>query len=215
MDFIIPAYNEEDNIANIISEIREYFQGRVIVVDDYSSDETYNKIPEGEGIIKIRNDMNCGKGYSIKKGLCYVSGDFISLIDGDMRGVAGHIRGSLNELYNYDCTVFSPPIKSGGIGLLRRFAQNVVLRETGLCIPWCLSGMRIIKKSVFENIMDKLDDRFAFETSMTIELIKNKYSVNNIIVEFDHRLTGRDVKGFYHRGRQFGDIYKYYHKIGR
>lgn len=215
MDFIIPAYNEEDNIANIIFEIRKHFQGKVIVVDDFSRDNTYNKIPECEGIIKIRNDMNYGKGYSIKKGLSYAYGDFIALIDGDMSGIAGHISSSLKELYQYDCTVFSPPIKGGGIGLLRRFAHNVVLRETGLSIPWCLSGMRIIKRSVFESIMDKLDDRFAFETSMTIELIKNNYRVNNIIVEFEHRLTGRDIIGFYHRGRQFGDIYKYYLKIGR
>lgn len=212
MDFIIPAYNEERNIANIISEIRTHFKGKIIVVDDFSDDNTFEKIPDGDNIIKIRNDMNYGKGYSIKRGLYYADGELIVLIDGDMRGVANHINSSLDKISDYDCVIFSPIIKSGGIGLLRKFAHNVVFKETGLSIPWCISGMRIIKKTILDNIKDKLDDRFAFEISMTIELIKNNYKVNNIEVDFEHRLTGGDIRGYYHRGKQFGDIYSYYHR---
>lgn len=213
MDFIIPAYNEESNIENIIYEIRRHFMGKIIVVDDFSNDSTFNKIPQGEGIIKTRNDMNYGKGYSIKKGLGYADGEMIALVDGDMRGIIKHIHNSLDRIFDYDCTIFSPPIKGGGIGLLRKFAHYAVYKETGLSIPWCISGMRIIRKTIIENIKDKLDDRFAFETSMTIELIKSNYKVNNIVVDFEHRLTGRDICGYYHRGKQFADIYKYYNRI--
>jgi glycosyltransferase involved in cell wall biosynthesis len=213
IDFIIPVYNEEKNINNLICEIRRHSQGRIIVVDDFSDDNTYLRISEDYNIIKIRNIMNYGKGYSIKKGLYYADGDFVALIDGDMRGIIKHVSNSLEVISEYDCVIFSPPIKNGGIGILRRFAHDVVFRETGLSIPWCLSGMRIIKKGIIENIKDKLDDRFAFEVSMTIELIKNNYKVNNIQVDFEHRLTGRDIKGYYHRGKQFEDIYKYYHRL--
>lgn len=213
IDFIIPAYNEEKNINNIICEIRKHSQGRIIVVDDFSNDNTFARIPEDYNIIKIRNIMNYGKGYSIKKGLYYADEDLVALIDGDSRGIIKHISSYLDVISGYDCVIFSPPIKSGGIGLLRKYACNVVHKETGLSIPWCLSGMRIIKKEIIENIKGKLDDRFAFEVSMTIELIKNNYKVNNIQVDFEHRLTGRDINGYYHRGKQFADIYKYYHGL--
>lgn len=213
INYIIPAYNEEKNITNIISEIREHSQGKIIVIDDYSSDNTFGRIPDGDNIVKIRNSMNFGKGYSIKKGLYYADGDLIALIDGDVKGIAKHIENYLDVIHEYDCVIFSPPVKSGGIGILRRFAHRVVLKETGLSIPWCISGMRIIKKAIIEDIKEKLDDRFAFEVSMTIELIKNKYRVNNILADFEHRLTGGDFRGYYHRGKQFGDIYKYYHRL--
>lgn len=213
INFIIPAYNEEKNINSIISEIRKYSQGKIIVIDDFSRDNTFVRIPEEDNIVKIRNIMNYGKGYSIKKGLYYADGDLIALIDGDTKGIIKHIINSLDMVDQYDCVIFSPPVKSGGIGLLRRFAHYVVLKETGESIPWCISGMRIIKKRVIDNLKDKLDDKFAFEVSMTIELIKNNYEVKNIEVDFEHRLTGSDLKGYYHRGKQFGDIYRYYYSL--
>lgn len=213
INYIIPAYNEEKNIINIINEIRKYSAGKIIVIDDFSNDNTFARIPDGDNIIKIRNAMNYGKGYSIKKGLYYADGDFIALIDGDVSGIAEHINNSLEMIPQYDCIIFSPPIKSGGIGLLRKFAHDVVQKETGQSIPWCISGMRIVKKTIIEDIKDKLDDKFAFEVSMTIELINNNYKVNNIVADFEHRLTDSDFKGYCHRGKQFGDIYKYYQRL--
>jgi glycosyltransferase involved in cell wall biosynthesis len=213
IDFIIPAYNEEKNIANIVREIREYSQGKIIIVDDSSKDNTFARIPDGDNIIKIKNIFNYGKGYSIKKGLYYSDGDFIALIDGDSRGIIRHVSSAIDIISDYDCVIFSPPIKGGGLGILRRFAHDVVFRETGQSIPWCINGLRIIKKSIIENIKDKLDDRFAFEVSMTIELIKNSYKVSNLQVEFEHRYTGKDIKGYLHRGKQFEDIYRYYHGL--
>lgn len=213
IDFIIPAYNEEDNIRNIIKEIREYSRGKIIVVDDSSNDNTFERIPNDENIIKIRNRMNYGKGYSVKRGLHFADGERVALIDGDMLGAIKHINSSQDDISNYDCVIFSPPIKSGGIGLLRKFAHNVVLNETGISIPWCISGMRVVKRVVIESMREKLDNRFAFEVSMTIELLKNNYRVNNIQVDFEHRLSGRDIKGYYHRGKQFRDIYRYYHGL--
>lgn len=213
MNFIIPAYNEEKNISNIISEIRRHSKGKIIVIDDCSSDNTFSRIPKDENIVKVKNALNYGKGYSIKKGLNYADGDLVALIDGDVKGIIKHINNSMDIIRQYDCVIFTPPVKSGGIGILRRFARNVVLKETGLNIPWCISGIRIIKRSVIEDLKDKLDDKFAFEVSMTIELIKNNYNVNNIEVDFEHRLTGGDFKGYCHRGKQFGDIYMYYHRL--
>lgn len=213
MDFIIPAYNEEKNIFNIINEIRRFSKGRIIVVDDFSDDNTFARIPDGDNIIKIRNGMNSGKGYSIKRALYYANGDFIALLDGDMTGIIPHINSSISMIPEFDCVIYSPSIKSGGRGILRKYAHNVVLKETGLSIPWCISGMRIIKKSILENIKDKLDDRFAFEVSMTIELVRNNYKINNIEADFTHRTTGRDIRGYIHRGRQFQDVYKYYHGL--
>lgn len=210
IDFIIPAYNEENNIGDIISEIREWFQNRIIVIDDGSSDGTYEAVPRGKNIVVLRNEKNMGKGYSVKKALDFVEGEYICLLDGDVKGIVEEIRASEETVKNYDCIVFTPPIRSGGFGLVRSFSRYGVRKRTGIDCPWCISGMRIVKTDVMRKMSGSLDDRFGFEVSMTIQLFTGNYRVKNISINFMHRITGGDLRGFIHRGRQFYDIMKYY-----
>ena len=60
----IPAYNEEKNIAKIISQIKEITPS-IIVCDDYSTDDT-NQIANSLGVDVITHSKNMGYGYSIK-----------------------------------------------------------------------------------------------------------------------------------------------------
>lgn len=213
LDFIIPAFNEEKNIENLIREIRSFSEDRIIVVDDASRDKTYEKIPLDNNIIKLRNFINCGKGFSIKKALNYVEADYVCIVDGDIIGITKHIFNYLSLKDKYDCLIFTPDIKKGGFGLFRRYTNYVVYKRTSINAPWCISGVRMIKKDVIMAIKDRLDDRFAFEVSMTIELLKNKYKICNVYADFNHRVTGRDVRGFFHRGIQFYDVLMYNLKL--
>jgi len=60
----IPAYNEEKNIAKIISQIKE-FTPSIIVCDDHSTDDT-NKIVKSLGVDVITHQKNLGYGSAIK-----------------------------------------------------------------------------------------------------------------------------------------------------
>lgn len=215
MDFIIPVYNEEKNIGLLINEIRRFSKDRIIVIDDGSRDKTYIKIPQSENIIKIRNIKNSGKGYSIKRALYYANSDCICLIDGDITGVMDHVDRLKENISQYDCIVLTPSIKGGGFGIFRGCASYIVKKRTFVDAPWCISGVRIIKRDVLKRIIDSLDDRFACEVSMTIELLNRGYRVENFDVEFSHDITGRDIKGFYHRGKQFKDVIRYYLRSGK
>ena len=59
----IPAYNEEKNIAKIISKVREYADS-IIVCDDGSTDMT-NEISNQLGAIVITHKKNRGYGAAI------------------------------------------------------------------------------------------------------------------------------------------------------
>ena len=63
---IIPAYNEEKTITQIIEKSKKY--GDVIVVDDASIDKTY-ELAKKSGVNVITNKINRGLGYSIRKGI--------------------------------------------------------------------------------------------------------------------------------------------------
>jgi len=83
---VIPAYNEENTIADLIKRIR--IQGLdVIIVDDGSSDNSCKIVkdfcPE---VTLIRNPVNLGKGASLLKGFQYAIDygyDAVITMDGD------------------------------------------------------------------------------------------------------------------------------------
>jgi len=67
---LIPAFNEERNIAAVVEGVRP-FVTEVIVVDDGSADNTMN-IAAGAGAVILRHESNMGKGAALKTGFTYL-----------------------------------------------------------------------------------------------------------------------------------------------
>ncbi len=81
---ILPAHNEEKNIAAIISGAQKN-SADVIVIDDGSTDNTY-QLAQGCGAVVLRHNSKKGKGASLKDGLSYALSkdyDYIITIDAD------------------------------------------------------------------------------------------------------------------------------------
>lgn len=65
---IIPSYNVEQTIAEVIARVNQFIPfNDIIVIDDGSGDQTA-KIAGQFGVIVIQNKTNHGKGFSLKKG---------------------------------------------------------------------------------------------------------------------------------------------------
>src|SRR3989338_4473718 len=67
---IIPAYNEEKVIANVLKELQKHNYHSIIVVDDGSKDNTA-KIAESLNVKVIRHPINRGQGAALKTGIEY------------------------------------------------------------------------------------------------------------------------------------------------
>ncbi len=89
---IIPAYNEEIHIYGNIKDIFYLFQKlgylfEIIIIDDASSDNTFEQAKKAQidfhNIIVKRNAINYGKGWSVKKGFSYATGNYIVFLDAD------------------------------------------------------------------------------------------------------------------------------------
>lgn len=89
ISIIIPAYNEEKRIVQTLRDVLDYqkrhsIEFECLVVDDGSTDQTgYVSRTVGEGIRVLRHEMNRGKGYSVRKGVRYATGDYILFMDAD------------------------------------------------------------------------------------------------------------------------------------
>ena len=84
---IIPVYNEERYVEEIISRVHIVnIEKEIIVVDDGSNDNSLKIIKslKFKNLKIIENSKNYGKGYSIRSGLKYVSNQIVIIQDADL-----------------------------------------------------------------------------------------------------------------------------------
>ncbi|MEK6855549.1 MAG: glycosyltransferase [Nanoarchaeota archaeon] len=90
VSIIVPAYNEENNIAATLNALinLEYPAGKkeIIVVDDESTDKTLEiakKFAEKYSAIKLIHKKNSGKADSVNVGIKRAKGELIAVVDAD------------------------------------------------------------------------------------------------------------------------------------
>lgn len=88
LSIIMPLYNEEKTVAEIIRKISELkFDWQLIIVNNGSTDNTGRIIHEFKNdsrIILIDKDHNIGKGDAIVTGLAHATGQYTVIQDGDL-----------------------------------------------------------------------------------------------------------------------------------
>ncbi len=97
--FIIPAFNEEKVIFDVVSEVVKNYQN-VVVIDDFSTDQTGN-LASKAGAIVLRHPVNLGQGASIQTGLNYAimkQGEVYITFDGDGQHQISDVKKMINVL---------------------------------------------------------------------------------------------------------------------
>ena len=109
---VIPVYNEEGSIFNLIEEIYsiKIIQNKfeLIIVNDSSDDNTENILKELQNkfdIIFLNNSSNKGQSYSLLKGIEIATHDTIVTLDGDGQNNPNNIPDLLN-IYLTDSELF-------------------------------------------------------------------------------------------------------------
>ncbi len=85
LSIIIPAYNEEKNIADTIKKVKEMVYPKkfeIIVINDGSTDNT-SKIAKKFKGVKVVDKTNGGKSSAINLGIKYARGEIVAVVDAD------------------------------------------------------------------------------------------------------------------------------------
>lgn len=205
---VIPVYNEVDKIYDTVISVKKIpFINRIVVVDDGSIDGTIEKIKDLD-IDIIVLDKNYGKGHAIKVAINNLDFDYLVLADGDLGfsaiELAKLIEPVIENKADFTIAKFSSNKKSG-FGLVKILAKFGVYFYTGKILNASLSGQRVYKKEVINDI-SYIPDNYGIEVAMTISALNKGYRLLEVNVDMSHRETARDFNGFLHRGKQFIDI---------
>ncbi|SCH11330.1 MULTISPECIES: glycosyltransferase family 2 protein [unclassified Romboutsia] len=216
ISIIVPAYNEESRIKNTLEAIKNIKEiNEIVVVDDGSSDNTTKVASEvnSEKIVVLKLDKNKGKGYALNYGLkiAMKNADIIGFLDADLGSSASDVKKLIDPILNDEADVviakFPPAKKKGGLGFVKGLAKDSVFEMTGVELDATLSGQRLFKKEVLEKF-NEIPFGYGVEVGMTIDILKYGYKIKEVLVNMTHNETGRNLKGFIHRGKQYYHIKK-------
>ncbi|EYE89345.1 glycosyl transferase family 2 [Fervidicella metallireducens AeB] len=199
---IIPAYNEERTIKEIIDVVKQVdLIDEIIVVSDGSKDQTVS-ISKKAGAKVIENKINKGKGAALKIGIDSSDSDIFTFLDADLVGLKKeHVIDLLMPVLNDEADMSVGIFKSGRIAtnLAQKVAPN-------------LSGQRTIKRQLIEEIENIDITRYGVEIALTKIAQKRNYRTKNVFLDnLTHVMKEEKLglrKGFKARLKMYWEIAK-------
>lgn len=215
---VVPAYNEEKRIKDtVVSILAIPMVHELIVVNDGSEDNTATLAAQG-GAKVVELKRNSGKGAALNRGIEEVEGDIIVLLDADLGSSASEGEKLIHPLLEgkADMTIakFPPSGKKSGFGLVKGLARLGIKTMTGLWVECPLSGQRAMTRQVLDHIKS-FQSGYGVEVGLTIGVAKGGFRIMEIDTQMEHKVTGRDIQGFLHRGKQFNHVARVLWKVWR
>jgi Glycosyl transferase family 2 len=196
---LVAARDEADRITDTIAGLRRDFpRAEIVVVDGASRDGTAERAEEA-GAVVIRLARR-GKGEALSAGERAAAPAPLILADADL-------SGSLRQLADGDADLVIAAFtrrSGGGFGIAKRVARELIRLRTGFDSREPLSGQRWLSERARAACFP-LAPGFGCELRMTIDALRAGLTVEEREVDLAHRPTGRDLRGFVHRGRQLLD----------
>jgi len=196
---VIPAYNEESSIGEVIDRVRKACpEAEVLVVDDASKDRTA-QIARSSNIKVVSNPTNLGYGAALKAGFRNgvnpgASVKYFAFLDAD----GTYPPEKIPELYNlcrqkdYDLVVGSRFLGHNvGMPVIRRIGNKIfaslISAYTEKNITDSASGLRVFKASLVPLFHD-LPDGLNFTPAMSVNALFAGVTYAETPIEYARRV---------------------------
>lgn len=201
---IIPAYNEEHSIRNVIQDLPS-FVDEIIVVSNNSTDATEKNAKDSGAT--VLTELKAGYGNACLKGIEYIkqqkkTTDIVVFLDGDYSDYPEQLTKIVNPIIekNIDFVVGSR---------VKKFREKGAMQPQQIFGNWLATFlMRVIFKSQFTDLgpfraikFDTLmalkmeDPTYGWTVEMQLKVLKQQFTYEEIAVSYRNRIGVSKVSG--------------------
>lgn len=205
---VLPVYNEEENIKNVIDSLIEYSEGKswkIVVVNDGSTDNTKEILLQYgllSNITILNHKVNRGYGGALKTGLSVADTELVITYDADGQ----HFLEDIDKLYNELLATDADMVVGSRRGyksdtMLRGMAKCVIRRISKILLPINIydinSGMKIYRTELVKKYLKLCPDTMAFSDIITLVFISQKHLVTETAINIKSRKAGKSTQNIY------------------
>jgi len=204
LSVVVPVYNEEGTIEEVIRRIRQHGCGpQIVAVDDASTDGTAEVLArlaaagESEDLRVIRHARNRGKGAALRTGFQHVTGDVVLIQDADLEydpaeyprlvwpileDKADVVYGSrFSSAVPHRVLYFWHAVANRSLTMLSNLTTDLNLTDMETCY-------KAFRREVIESIRPTLkEDGFGIEPELTAKVARRRYRVYEVGISYSGR----------------------------
>ena len=205
---VVPAFNEGAVIQQVVEEIQTAGDYLIIVVDDGSSDDTFIKVKDLDGVIALRHKINRGKGAATKTGIVAanaIMADIIVTLDGDGQHDPTDIESLIQPIIcdGYDVVLGTrmirpdgdmPPLKV----VANKIGNLITLMLYGIYVSDSQSGFRAYSTFAATKI-DTKADKYEYDSKVIREIKNNRLKFTEVPIKVrytEHSMGKPQKQGF-------------------
>lgn len=194
LSIVIPAYNEEESIAETIDQIEEAFSKvaidhEIFIVNDNSKDNTIRVLEElATKYPAVKYETNLGPngfGYAVRYGLERYSGDCVAVMMADLSDSPYDLIRYYTTMVegNHDCVFGSRFIKGGKVidypfikKVINRIANFIIRIVMRIKYNDTTNAFKLYKREVIDGVKPILSPHFNLTIELPLKAIIRGYS---------------------------------------
>jgi dolichol-phosphate mannosyltransferase len=227
LSIVIPAYNEEESIAETIAGIEQAFDKvainhEILVVNDNSKDGTL-KVLEGlaatyPALRYVTNDGPNGFGYAVRYGLDRFTGDCVAVMMADLSDSPYDLIRYYTTMLegNYDCVFGSRFIKGGKVidypflkKIINRMANRIIRMVMRIKYNDTTNAFKLYKREVINGVRPILAPHFNLTIELPLKAIIRGYSYTVVPNSWTNRKYGESKLKIKEMGSRYFFILMY------
>lgn len=217
LSIVIPAYNEEGGIQEIMTRVLEVRDAlkeagvddmELLVVDDGSRDRTAELVQAQAGVRLIQHAQNSGYGAALKTGFAAARGEWIGFLDADGTYPPEYFPQLYQVAQKQDADIVIGSRMAGAdsqMPLVRRVGNLIFAKLVSIIsarqVTDSASGMRIFKREILEQLYP-LPDGLNLTPVMSTRALHEHLTVVETPIPYSERV-GRSKLSVVHDGMRF------------
>jgi glycosyltransferase involved in cell wall biosynthesis len=213
LSVIMPCYNEQDTLPQILEAVRAVdLDKEIVAVDDCSSDNTYQilqaEAAEDPRLRVIRQPTNRGKGAAVRTGIAHALGEITIIQDADLEYdpndyyelvkpiVDGRVQVVFGSRFmgRHTGMYFWNALGNKGLTFLTNFLFNSWISDMETCY-------KVMRTEILRSLNLESND-FRLEPEITAKVLRKGYRIYEVPVSYLGRTyeEGKKMKpsqGFY------------------